>query len=75
VRNSLWQDLYVGRDSIESPAVHGPVIAAGRKASVRTPYNDVALALAEECHRKRTGPNAIRLSDVLARVQESGRAA
>jgi len=75
VRNSLWQDLYVGRGEIEAGSVHGPVIAAGKKAGVRTPYNDVALALAEECHSKRTGPNAVRLAEVLARIEARERAA
>jgi len=75
VRDSLWQDLYVRREVIESPNLHGPVIEAGRAHGVPTPYNDVALALAEQCHHRRTGPNPIRLSEVLALIEERKRAA
>ncbi|MDH3197566.1 MAG: 2-dehydropantoate 2-reductase [Candidatus Krumholzibacteria bacterium] len=75
VHNSLWQDLYLRRDTIENPGLHRPLIEAARAHGVPTPYNDVALALAEQCHRKGTGPNAIRLPAVLALIEERKRAA
>jgi 2-dehydropantoate 2-reductase len=68
VRNSLWQDLYLQRNHIESEAIHGPVIEMGRKHGIRTPYHAAALALARRCHAARTGPESLRLSDVLSEV-------
>jgi 2-dehydropantoate 2-reductase len=72
VHNSLWQDLYLKRDAIESEYVHGPVIALGKEHGVATPYNTVALEIATRCQREGTGPEALRLAQVLAEVSRRG---
>lgn len=68
VRNSIWQDLYLKRDRIEAEYVHGPVIALGREHGVPTPVNAAALEIVGSCHASGTGPDAMRLADVLAVV-------
>ena len=73
VRNSTWQNLYLKRDQIENEYFHGPVIAMGRKYDVPVPYNEAALELVIRCHREQLGPGALRLSDVLAAVDERKR--
>jgi 2-dehydropantoate 2-reductase len=70
VRNSTWQNLYLKRDRIENEFFHGPVIEMGRKYGVAVPYNEVALELVTKCHSDQLGPGALRLSDVLAAVDE-----
>jgi 2-dehydropantoate 2-reductase len=69
VRNSVWQDLYLGRRAIEAAYIHGPVIALGEQHGVTTPYNRAALDLAQHCHREGLGPESLRLSEVLATVE------
>lgn len=70
VRNSTWQNLYLKRDRIENGYIHGPIIDLGRKYGVDVPCNETALELVERCHREQLGPGALRLSDVLAAVQQ-----
>jgi 2-dehydropantoate 2-reductase len=69
VRNSVWQDLYLKRRSMEAEHIHGPVIALGEQHGVPTPYNRAALELALRCHREGLGPEALRLSEVMATVE------
>jgi ketopantoate reductase len=69
VRNSVWQDLYLKRRSMEAEFIHGPVIALGEQHGVATPSNRAALDLALRCHREGLGPEALRLSEVLATVE------
>jgi 2-dehydropantoate 2-reductase len=69
VRNSVWQDLYLKRRSMETEHIHGPVIALGEQYGVATPYNRAALELALRCHRDGLGPESLRLSEVLATVE------
>ena len=72
LRNSVWQDLYLKRRSIEAEFIHGPVIALGEAHSVPTPYNRAALELVQQCHREQLGPEALRLSDVMAAIERGG---
>ena len=74
VRNSVWQDLYLKRRSMEAEHIHGPVIALGEQHGVPTPYNRAALALVLRCHREGLGPESVRLSDVMAAVERGGSA-
>jgi ketopantoate reductase len=74
VRNSVWQDLYLKRRSMEAEHIHGPVIALGEQHGVATPYNRAALALALRCQRDGLGPESLRLSDVMAEVERGGSA-
>jgi 2-dehydropantoate 2-reductase len=69
VRNSVWQDLYLKRRSMEAEHIHGPVIALGEQHGVPTPYNRAALELALACHREGRGPETLRLSEVVATVE------
>jgi 2-dehydropantoate 2-reductase len=69
VRNSVWQDLYLKRRSMEAEYIHGPVIALGEQYGVPTPYNRAALELALSCHREELGPEALRLSAVVATLE------
>jgi 2-dehydropantoate 2-reductase len=70
VRNSTWQNLYMKRDRIENEFFHGPIIDLGRKAGIPVPYNEVALEMVQKCHREGTGPGVIRLSEILAAIDE-----
>jgi 2-dehydropantoate 2-reductase len=72
VRNSVWQDLYLKRRAIEADFIHGPVIALGEEHGVPTPYNRAALELVTRCHRDGLGPEALRLSEVVAAVEREG---
>jgi 2-dehydropantoate 2-reductase len=72
VRNSVWQDLYLKRRSMEAEHIHGPVIALGEERGVPTPYNRAALELALRCHREGLGPESLRLSEVVAAVERGG---
>ena len=72
VRNSVWQDLYLRRRAIEAEFIHGPVIALGETHAIPTPYNRAALDLAMRCHREGLGPEALRLSEVMAAVEREG---
>jgi 2-dehydropantoate 2-reductase len=74
LRNSVWQDLYLKRRSVEAEFIHGPVIALGEEYGVATPYNRAALELALRCHRENLGPESLRLSDVMAAVERGGAA-
>lgn len=68
VHNSLWQDLYLKRDSIESEFIHAPVIALGRRHRVPTPCHRAALDVAKQCFEAGAGPETMRLTEVLAVV-------
>jgi len=68
VHNSVWQDLYMKRDAIEAEYVHGPVIALGKEHGVPTPLNAAALEIANRCLREGTGPESLRLAQVLDEV-------
>jgi ketopantoate reductase len=68
VHNSLWQDLYLKRERIESEFIHGPLIALGKSHRVATPHHQAALDVARRCHRDGAGPEKLRLADVLAVV-------
>lgn len=70
VQNSTWQNLYLKRDKMENEYIHGPVIELGRKYDIAVPYNEVALELVDKCHKEELGPEALRLSDILATVKE-----
>ncbi len=72
LRNSVWQDLYLKRRSMEAEHVHGPVITLGEEHGVPTPYNRAALELVLRCHREGLGPESLRLSDVIAAVEREG---
>lgn len=72
LRNSVWQDLYLKRRSMEAEHVHGPVIALGEAHGVPTPYNRAALELVLACHRDGLGPESLRLSEVTAAVERRG---
>jgi 2-dehydropantoate 2-reductase len=74
VRNSVWQDLYLKRRSIEADFIHGPVIALGEQHGVPVPYNRAALELVTRCHRDALGPESLRLSEVVAAVEREGAA-
>jgi 2-dehydropantoate 2-reductase len=73
VHNSTWQNLYLKRDRIENEFIHGPVIELGRKYKIPVPCNEVALEFVTKCHREQLGPEAFRLSDVLAAIEERNR--
>jgi len=72
LRNSVWQDLYLKRRSMEAEHVHGPVITLGEAHGVPTPYNRAALELVLACHRDGSGPESLRLSEVTAAVERRG---
>jgi 2-dehydropantoate 2-reductase len=69
VRNSTWQNLYLQRERVENEFFHGPIIQFGADYDIPVPYNEVALELVQECHRKKLGPGAYRLSEVLEVVE------
>jgi 2-dehydropantoate 2-reductase len=68
VRNSLWQDLYLKRERIESEYIHGPIIELGRKHGVPTPFNAAMLDTARRLHASGTGPEKLRLTDLFEAV-------
>ncbi len=68
VHNSVWQDFYLKRSQIEAESIHGPVMALGKSHGVATPYHDASLALAQRCHAAQSGPESIRLSEVLSEI-------
>lgn len=68
VHNSTWQDFYLKRPHIEADAIHGPVIALGKEHGVPTPYHSVSLMLAKRCHAAKSGPESLRLADVLGEI-------
>lgn len=70
VHNSTWQDLYLKRDSIESPRFHEPIVAMAREHGVAVPCHEVALETIQRCHRDATGPGALRLADVIAAIEK-----
>ena len=68
VHNSLWQDLYLRRASIESEFIHGPVINLGVAHAVAVPCNRAALEAALACQQAGGGPEKLRLTEVLDMV-------
>ena len=68
LHNSVWQDFYLKRAHIEADSIHGPVIALGKEHGVATPHHEVALALARRCHAAKSGPESLRLAEVLREV-------
>jgi 2-dehydropantoate 2-reductase len=68
LHNSVWQDFYLKRAHIEADSIHGPVIALGKEHGVATPLHEVALALARRCHAAKSGPESLRLAEVLREV-------
>jgi 2-dehydropantoate 2-reductase len=68
LHNSTWQDLYLKRPHIEAEYFHGPVIAMGREHGIPTPLNAAMLQVAARCHESKSGPESLRLSDVIAVV-------
>ncbi|HEX5131572.1 MAG TPA: 2-dehydropantoate 2-reductase [Candidatus Krumholzibacteria bacterium] len=73
-RNSLWQDLYLKRDQIESEYIHGPIIAMGRDHGVPTPYNRAMLGIARRLHETGTGPETLRLMELYDAVEKARKA-
>jgi 2-dehydropantoate 2-reductase len=71
VHNSVWQDLYLRRGSIESPFIHQPLIDLAREHGIPAPYNETALAIALEAHGAGDGPEAWRLAEVLQRIEKA----
>jgi 2-dehydropantoate 2-reductase len=69
VNNSLWQDLYLKRDRIESEYIHGPVIALGREHGVPTPFNAAMLETALHVHASGAAPQSLRLTELLDAVE------
>ena len=43
---SMWQDLYLGRKSLEADFLNGEIIALGKKVGIATPYNSGLLEIA-----------------------------
>lgn len=68
VHNSTWQDFYLKRPHIEADAIHGPVIVLGKENGIATPCHSVSLALAKRCHAAKSGPESLRLADVLREI-------
>ncbi len=68
VHNSLWQDLYLKRPHIESGYIHEPVLALGREHGVPTPFNAAMLETARRLHDSGTGPEKLRLTELLEAV-------
>ncbi len=75
VNNSTWQNLYLKRDKVENGYFHEPIIALAKKHGVDVPFNEVSLALVNECCAKKLGPGVFRASEVLekARRRSPGR--
>ncbi len=69
VHNSIWQDLYLKRDTIESPLFHEPVIAMAREHGISVPINETALATIKRCHAAADGPGTVRLQQVLDDIE------
>lgn len=72
VHNSTWQNLYLKRRAIENTYFHRPIIDLGREHGVPTPCNDVALDIVEHAHSSGSGPETLRLSDVLGLLTAAG---
>jgi 2-dehydropantoate 2-reductase len=68
VHNSLWQDLYLKRDQIESEFMHGPIIALGSEHKIPTPYNVAMLEVATALRKQGAAPESLRLTDLVAAV-------
>jgi 2-dehydropantoate 2-reductase len=68
VHNSVWQDLYLKRETLECSRFHEVVIGLAGEHGVSVPCHEVALETVLECHREGTGPGTLRLRDLLARV-------
>ena len=70
VNNSTWQNLYLGRDDFENTHFHGPIIELAGKHGIAVPFNEVALAKIEACHRDESGPNTLRAAAVLGVITD-----
>jgi len=71
VHNSTWQDLYLHRPCVESPWFHQPLLDLAREHGVPAPYNETALAIAVESQNAAAGPETLRLSEVLERIDKA----
>ena len=70
VNNSTWQNLYLKRPQIENEYFHTPIIELGHKYNIPVPFNEVALEAVTKCHKEKTGPDHVRLSEILTAVGE-----
>ncbi len=70
VNNSTWQNLYLKRPQIENGYFHSPIIELGHKYGIPVPFNEVALEAVTRCHQEKTGPDAVRLREILSAVAE-----
>jgi len=70
VHNSTWQDLYLKRESIESPRFHEPIITLAGEHKIPVPHNQVALETVLRCHRDAAGPGTVRLREVLDEIDK-----
>ncbi len=70
VQNSTWQSLYLKRKEIENAYFHGPIIQMAREHGIDVPFNEVALEMVTDCHKRKLGPEALRVEDVLAAVKK-----
>jgi 2-dehydropantoate 2-reductase len=70
VHNSVWQDLYLKRESIESPLFHEMIIGLAREHGLKVPCHEVALETVRTCHSDGTGPGTLRLRELLERVDK-----
>jgi 2-dehydropantoate 2-reductase len=72
VHNSTWQDLYLKRETMETPCFHEPFIAIAQEHDILVPYNRVALEMVHRCHAEADGPGTVRLSEVMEAVEQRG---
>jgi len=68
VHNSVWQDFYLKRPHIEADTIHSPVIALGKTHGVATPYHDASFTIARKSHAAHSGPESLRLSEILQEI-------
>jgi 2-dehydropantoate 2-reductase len=54
--SSMWQDLFLGRDSGEAEFLNGEIVALGEKLGIETPYNRALIEIVNRMFNQRLKP-------------------
>jgi 2-dehydropantoate 2-reductase len=69
---SMWQDLYLERNSTEADFLNGDIIELGKKVGIPTPYNSGLIEIVNRMMAERLKPGIYTPAELHALLQEKG---
>jgi 2-dehydropantoate 2-reductase len=66
---SMWQDLYLGRETNEADLLNGEIVRLGKKLGIPTPYNETLLNIINRMNAERRKPGLYTPSKLRAVIE------